>query len=82
MPNASLPTVTLIFLNIGFVLGGAITVETVFSYPGLGLLTWEAVTEQDLPLLQGIFLLFSLSVLFFNVLADIAIAIVDPRIRL
>ena len=82
VPNASLPTITLIFLNVGFVLGGAITVETVFSYPGLGLLTWEAVQEQDLPLLQGLFLLFSLSVLFFNVIADIAIAIVDPRIRL
>ena len=82
VPNASLPTITLVFLNIGFVLGGAITVETVFSYPGLGLLTWEAVTEQDLPLLQGIFLLFSLTVLFFNVLADIVIAMVDPRIRL
>jgi peptide/nickel transport system permease protein len=82
VPNASLPTITLIFLNIGFVLGGAITVETVFSYPGLGLLTWEAVGEQDIALLQGIFLLFSLSVLVFNVLADIVIAIVDPRIRL
>lgn len=82
VPNASLPTITLIFLNIGFVLGGAITVETVFSYPGIGLLTFEATSEQDLPLLQGIFLLFSLTVLFFNVLADIVIAMVDPRIRL
>jgi peptide/nickel transport system permease protein len=72
----------LIFLNIGFVLGGAITIETVFSYPGLGLLTFEATLEQDLPLLQGLFLLFSLTVLFFNVVADIVIAMVDPRIRL
>jgi peptide/nickel transport system permease protein len=82
VPNASLPTITLVFLNVGFVLGGAITVETVFSYPGLGLLTFEAVTEQDLSLLQALFLVFSLTVLFFNVLADIVVAMVDPRIRL
>jgi len=81
VPNASLPTITLIFLNIGFVFGGAITVETVFSYPGLGLLTWNAITFQDLPLLQALFLLFSVSVLVFNVIADIVIAVVDPRIR-
>ncbi|MFL6181605.1 MAG: ABC transporter permease [Actinomycetes bacterium] len=81
VPNASLPTITLIFLNIGFVFGGAITVETVFSYPGLGLLTWDAIQNQDLPLLQALFLLFSVTVIVFNIMADIAIAIVDPRIR-
>lgn len=82
VPNASLPTITLIFLNIGFIIGGAITVETVFSYPGLGLLTWNAITFQDLPLLQALFLLFSVSVIVFNLIADIVIAAVDPRIRL
>lgn len=82
VPNASLPTITLIFLNVGFIIGGAITVETVFSYPGLGLLTWEAIGAEDLPLLQALFLVFSISVIIFNLLADIAIAIVDPRIRL
>ena len=82
VPNASLPTITLIFLNIGFIIGGAITVETVFSYPGLGLLTWNAIGEQDLPLLQALFLLFSVSVIVFNIIADVAIAVVDPRIRL
>jgi len=82
VPNASLPTITLIFLNFGFIFAGAITVETVFSYPGLGLLTWNAITFQDLPLLQAIFLLFSVTVIVFNLIADLAIAIVDPRIRL
>lgn len=81
VPNASLPTITLVFLNLGFVIGGAITVETVFSYPGLGLLTWEAITENDLALMQALFLIFSLSVLFFNVVADVVIAAIDPRIR-
>jgi peptide/nickel transport system permease protein len=81
VPNASLPTITLIFLNLGFVIGGAITVETVFSYPGLGLLTWEAIQENDLATLQALFLIFSLSVLLFNVVADVVIAAIDPRIR-
>ena len=82
VPNASLPTITLIFLNIGFIIGGAITVETVFSYPGLGLLTYEAISFLDFPLLQALFLLFTISVIVFNIVADVAIAIIDPRIRL
>ena len=81
VPNASLPTITLIFLNIGFIIGGAITVETVFSYPGLGLLTFEAVQNQDYVLMQALFLLFTLSVIIFNIIADIVIALLDPRIR-
>ena len=81
VPNASLPTITLIFLNIGFIIGGAITVETVFSYPGLGLLTFEAVSEQDFVLMQALFLVFTLSVIVFNIIADVVIALLDPRIR-
>jgi peptide/nickel transport system permease protein len=81
VPNASLPTITLIFLNIGFIIGGAITVETVFSYQGLGLLTYQAIAFQDFAVLQALFLVFTISVLFFNICADVVIAIVDPRIR-
>jgi peptide/nickel transport system permease protein len=81
VPNASLPTITLIFLNIGFIIGGAITVETVFSYPGLGLLTFEAVTEQDFVLMQALFLVFTFAVILSNILADLLIAVLDPRIR-
>ena len=81
VPNASLPTITLIFLNIGFIIGGAITVETVFSYPGLGLLTFEAVSEQDYVLMQTLFLVFTLSVIVSNLVADVVIAAIDPRIR-
>ncbi len=81
VPNASLPTITLIFLNIGFIIGGAITVETVFSYPGLGLLTFEAVTEQDFVLMQALFLVFTFAVIVSNILADLLIAVLDPRIR-
>jgi peptide/nickel transport system permease protein len=81
VPNALLPTITLVFLNIGFVVAGAITVETVFSWPGLGLLSYEAIRGPDVPLLQAIFLLFSLSVVAANIVADIVVAAVDPRVR-
>jgi peptide/nickel transport system permease protein len=81
VPNALLPTITLVFLNIGFVVSGAITVETVFSWPGLGLLSYQAIRGPDVPLLQAIFLLFSLSVVVANLVADVVVAAVDPRVR-
>lgn len=81
VPNALLPTITLVFLNVGFVVSGAITVETVFSWPGLGLLSYQAIRGPDVPLLQAIFLLFSLAVVVANILADVVVAAVDPRVR-
>ena len=62
VPNALLPTITLVFLNIGFIVSGAITVETVYSWPGLGQLSFEAIRGPDIALLQAIFLLFSITV--------------------
>jgi peptide/nickel transport system permease protein len=81
VPNALLPTTTLIFLNLGFVVSGAITIETVFSWPGLGLLSYEALRTPDYPLLQGVFLLFSAAVIVANVAADLLYAYLDPRVR-
>lgn len=81
VPNALLPTTTLVFLNLGFVISGAITVETVFSWPGLGLLSYDALSGPDIPLLQALFLLFSLSIVVFNLAADILYAVLDPRVR-
>jgi peptide/nickel transport system permease protein len=81
VPNALLPTITLVFLNIGFVVSGAITVETVFSWPGLGLLSYQAIRGPDVPLLQAIFLMFSIAVVIANALADVVVAAVDPRVR-
>jgi peptide/nickel transport system permease protein len=81
VPNALLPTVTLIALNFGFVLGGAITVEAVFSYPGLGLLTFDALQSKDFALLQGMFLFFSLAVILANFVADLLYVYLDPRVR-
>jgi len=81
VPNALLPTTTLIFLNLGFVVSGAITIETVFSWPGLGLLSYEALRTPDYPVLQGVFLLFSAAVIVANVLADLLYPYLDPRVR-
>jgi peptide/nickel transport system permease protein len=79
--NGLLPTVTLVALSIGYVIGGAITVEVVFSYQGLGLLTYTAIVAKDYWLLQGMFLFFTLAVILFNLLSDFVYAYLDPRVR-
>ncbi len=79
--NAMLPTISQIALGFGFVIGGAVTVELVFSYPGLGLLTIEALDSQDFMLLQGLFLFFSVAVLISNLVADLLYSWFDPRVR-
>jgi peptide/nickel transport system permease protein len=81
VPNAFLPTFTLIFLNFGFVLGGAVVVEAVFSWPGIGLLTYDAINTLDYPVIQGLFLVSSAAVIVFNLVADIAYGYIDPRVR-
>ncbi|HEY5889839.1 MAG TPA: ABC transporter permease [Acidimicrobiia bacterium] len=81
VPNALLPVVTLLAINFGFILSGAIAVEAVFSWPGLGKLTADAIRGPDLPMLQGLFLLFSAAVIFFNLLADLTYAWLDPRVE-
>ena len=81
VPNALLPVVTLIAINFGFVLSGAIAVETIFSWPGLGLLTYDALRAPDLPMLQGLFLVFSAAVIFMNLVADLLYGFLDPRVR-
>lgn len=81
IPNALLPTVTLIFLNLGQVVAGAILVETVFSWPGLGRAFYTALGVPDLPLVQGLFIFFSASVIFMNLLADLIYPLLDPRVR-
>ena len=81
LKNAMLPIVTLIALNLGFTVSGAIYVETVFSYDGLGKLFQTALVKQDFPLLQGAFLLLAVSVIIANMLADILYTYLDPRVK-
>lgn len=81
VPNALLPTTTIVALNIGFVVSGAITIETIFSIPGLGLLATEALSIPDYWILQGAFLVASAAVILANLLANLLYGILDPRVR-
>ena len=78
--NAMLPIVTLIALSLGYIVAGAILIETVFSWPGIGRAVYDAVLQRDYPMLQGAFLLLTVSVVFFNLLADLIYFKLDPRI--
>jgi peptide/nickel transport system permease protein len=81
VPNALLPIVTLIFYSFGFVLGGAVVIESIFNWPGLGLLTFQAIDNQDFPVIQGVFLLSSFLVIAFNLAADLSYGYIDPRVH-
>jgi peptide/nickel transport system permease protein len=82
LQNAMLPMVTLIALNLGFTVAGAIQIEAVFSWPGLGGAIFEAVSKRDYPVLQGAFLLIAISVIVANLIADLTYSFLDPRVEL
>jgi peptide/nickel transport system permease protein len=81
MRNAMLPMVTIIAMNLGFTVAGAMQIETVFSWPGLGFAVFDAVGRRDYPMLQGAFLLIAVSVIFANLLADLLYSYLDPRVQ-
>jgi peptide/nickel transport system permease protein len=79
--NALLPTTTLVGLQLGFVVGGAVLIETVYAYPGIGRGIYEAVTQLDFPVLQGAFLLLAVTVVAVNMVTDIVYGLLDPRVK-
>lgn len=79
--NAMLPMVTIIAINLGYVVGGAITAEIVFNWPGIGTLTVDALSARDYPVLQGIFLMMAVTVVLANLVADLVYGVLDPRVR-
>jgi peptide/nickel transport system permease protein len=81
VPNALLPVIALTAMSLGYVVGGVIFIESVFSWPGIGQLTYDALLNRDIPVLQGIFLLSSAAVIVMNLLADLVIMALDPRVR-
>ena len=81
VPNALLPVVSLSAINFGFVLSGAIAVESIYSWPGLGQATLEAIRGPDFPMLQGLFLLFSTALILANLFVDLLYSALDPRVR-
>ena len=80
--NAILPFVTIIGLDIPFLMGGALVTESVFSWPGMGRLFWEYAARGDYPVVLGVLLLTSTGVVFFTIIVDLLYTVVDPRIRL
>jgi ABC-type dipeptide/oligopeptide/nickel transport system permease component len=78
--NSLLPITTLIFLSLGFIAAGSILIEAVFSYPGIGLLAYESVFQKDYPMLQGAFLIITVSIVIANLIADLLYVRLDPRI--
>jgi len=81
VPNALLPTVTLVMMNLGFVMSGAILTESVFNWPGLGLLSYEAMQKRDYPVMQAVFLVAAVAVILANLIADIMYYYLDPRVK-
>ena len=81
VPNALLPTVTLIFIQFGMVVSGAVSVEAVFSWPGLGQLLYTSLQGPDLPLLQGVFVVLAGAVVVMNLFAELLYRVLDPRVR-
>ncbi|MBI4203060.1 MAG: ABC transporter permease [Chloroflexi bacterium] len=82
LPNALLPTISIVAMNVGWMLGGLIIVENVFSYPGIGRLLLTSIQGRDVPLLQAVALLIAATYAVSNLLADLSYSILNPRIRL
>jgi len=82
LPNALLPVITLLGLQLGALLGGTVITETVFSWPGIGQLVVEAIQRRDYPVVQATVLFISIAYVLVNTLTDVVYARVDPRVRL
>ncbi len=81
VPNALLPTVSIIAISIGTIVAGAVLTETVFSWPGVGSLIYDSIGRRDYPVLQGAFLIVALFVIVANFVADLVYAYLDPRVK-
>jgi peptide/nickel transport system permease protein len=80
--HAAIPVVTIAALEVGNLLAGAVIVETVFAWPGIGRLLYEGITFRDFPVVQAVVLLGGIMIVAVNLLIDILYAVIDPRIRL
>jgi peptide/nickel transport system permease protein len=82
MPNAMLPVVTVVAMNVGWIMSGSIMIEVIFGYQGLGYMTWKAVRGYDYPVLQAVFMLEAVAVIVANFIADMALFKLDPRVKI
>jgi ABC-type dipeptide/oligopeptide/nickel transport system permease component len=81
VPNALIPVITVMGLQFGALLSGAVITETIFARPGLGKLVVDSIQNKDLPVVQGVVLVLALIYIFMNLLVDVSYAVIDPRIR-
>jgi peptide/nickel transport system permease protein len=81
LPNALLPTLTVTGTHFVFLVGGTVLVELIFAYPGIGNMLYTAAVNRDLPLIQGVTIIFAVLFIFFNLAIDLAYSLVDPRVR-
>lgn len=82
LPNAILPVIAMIGIDIGIFMGGIVVVESVFGWPGIGQLAWQAIQRVDIPIIMGVTLVSALAIVLGNLLADLVAPLIDPRIRL
>ena len=82
LPNAILPVIAMIGIDIGIFMGGIVVVESVFGWPGIGQLAWQAIQQVDIPIIMGVTLVSALAIVIGNLLADLALVAVDPRVSL
>jgi len=82
LPNAILPIIAMIGIDIGIFMGGIVVVESVFGWPGIGQLAWQAIQRVDIPIIMGVTLVSACAIVLGNLLADVLAPFVDPRIRL
>jgi peptide/nickel transport system permease protein len=82
LPNALLPVIAMIGIDIGQFMAGLVVVEAVFGWPGIGQLAWQAIQQVDIPIIMGVTLVSALAIVLGNLLADLIAPFIDPRIRL
>lgn len=82
LPNAILPIVAMIGMDIGIFMGGVVVVESVFGWPGIGQLAWQAIQRVDIPIIMGVTLVSAIAIVLGNLLADLIAPLIDPRIKL
>ncbi len=80
--NATLPLFTRLAISVGFIVGGSVLLEQLFTYRGIGYQLFKAITDRDYPVMQGVFLIITIAVVFTNLLADYLYAWLDPRVRI
>ena len=80
--NAILPIIAMIGIDIGVFMSGAVVVESVYGWPGIGQLTWQAIQQVDIPIIMAVTLLAALGIVLANLLVDLIAPLIDPRIRL